>query len=235
VKVGTTWTGAHGPPRKHGGRRIWPVALLVLVLIAGVGWAAYLGSSFGGGGGGSDAASTDSTGSTATTTQNSTTATTAAATTTVAGLTTASYDPSGSGGDGDEHPEETANAIDGDPGTVWHTDTYRASDVFGGIKPGVGLILTAPKAVTATALRLQGGLEGWTGRVYSAPGTTPPADIAGWSPVSKQFSARTVPMTVPLTGGPGRLYLIWITKLAPVDTGFAASIAEASLATSAEN
>ena len=35
-----------------------------------------------------------------------------------------------------------------------------------------------------------------------------------------------VPMDVPLTGAPSRLYLIWITKLAPTDTGFAASIAE---------
>ena len=34
------------------------------------------------------------------------------------GLTAASYDPSGSGGDGDEHPSETANALDGDPSTT---------------------------------------------------------------------------------------------------------------------
>jgi serine/threonine-protein kinase len=232
VKIGASWPGPPGPKRTHGGRRLWPIALLVLVLIAGVGWAAYLASSLGGGGGGGDAATTGTTESTPST-QKSTPATTAAATTTVAGLTTASYDPAGSGGDGDEHPDETANAIDGDPATVWHTDTYRASDVFGGIKPGVGLILTAPKAVAATTLRLQAGLEGWTGRLYSAPGTTPPADIGGWKPVSKPFSARSVPMTIPLTGGPSRLYLIWITKLAPVDTGFAASIAEASLATPA--
>ena len=40
-------------------------------------------------------------------------------------------------------------------------------------------------------------------------------------------------MDVPLTGGPARLYLVWITKLAPVATGFAASIAEAQLQTAA--
>ena len=34
---------------RPGGRRIWPIALLVLVLVAGVGWAAYLGSSLIGG------------------------------------------------------------------------------------------------------------------------------------------------------------------------------------------
>ena len=36
------------PPRpRRRARRVWPVALLVLVLVAGIGWAAYLGSSFG--------------------------------------------------------------------------------------------------------------------------------------------------------------------------------------------
>ena len=227
------WTGSHGPPRTTRGRKVWPIALLVLVLVAGVGWAAYLGSSFLGGDA-TDGASTQTTASTPTTEQSTQTTTEAPATTAVAGLAASSYDPSGAGGDGDEHPDETANAIDGVAATVWHTDTYRADAQFGGIKPGVGLILTAPAAVTATTLSLQGGHGGWTGRVYTAPGTTPPADISGWTAVSKPFSARTVPMTIPLTGGPSRLYLIWVTKLVPVDTGFAASIAEASLRVSAQ-
>ena len=42
-------------------------------------------------------------------------------------------------------------------------------------------------------------------------------------------------MDVPLTGGPSRLYLIWITKLAPTETGsgFAASIIDVQLRTAA--
>ena len=82
-------------------------------------------------------------------------------------------------------------------------------------------------------MSLTGGLGGWTGRVYTAPGTAPPTSIAGWTPVSKPFSARTVPMDIPLDGGPSRQYLIWITKLAPAGSGFAASIAEAKLQTAA--
>ena len=147
-------------------------ALLVLVLAAGIGWAAYLGSSLGGGE--SDAASTSTPGSTATTAPASTatTATTsgAAAGAAVTGLAATSYDPTGDGGDGDEHPADTANALDGDPSTVWRTDTYRGSPEFNGSKPGVGLILTAPAAVAATALHLQAGIGGWTGRVYTAAG-----------------------------------------------------------------
>jgi hypothetical protein len=154
------------------------------------------------------------------------TTTTAPATRTVSGLETASYDPEG---DGDEHPEETDAAIDGDPATLWRTDTYRATPEFAGIKPGVGLVLATPSAVTATRLRLRAGAGGWTGRVYTAAGTAAPPGIAGWTPASAKFTASDAPMSVPLTGGPSRLYLIWITRLAPVDTGFAASIAEAAL------
>jgi hypothetical protein len=149
----------------------------------------------------------------------------------VSGLTASSYDPTGDGGDGDEHPADTAKALDGDPATHWRTDTYRGTAEFAGIKPGVGLILTAPSAVTATTLHLLAGLEGWTGRVYTAPGASPPVSLDAWAPASEPFTARTVPMDIPLSGGASRLYLIWITKLAPTDSGFAASISETQLAT----
>ena len=224
--------GKPPPARRHGGRRIWPLALLVLVLVAGIGWAAYLASSFGDD---DDGAGTTTAATTATTTRSGTTTTaTTAPTATIGDLTATSYDPASGGGDGDEHPEETGDAIDGDPATRWRTDTYRASAEFGGIKPGVGLILAAPSPVAATTLSLQAGLAGWTGRVYTAPGNVPPPGIAGWTPVSKQFSARRVPMEIPLTGPPRKLYLIWITKLTTTDTGFAASIVDAELETAAQ-
>ena len=218
-------------PRARRGR-LWPVVLLVLVLAAGVSWAAYLGSSFsfGGGHAGRTTALPPTTAHTPTTTA----VTTVAAGTSVSGLTATSYDPTGDGGDGNEHPADTGNVLDGNIATTWRTDTYRASAVFAGIKPGVGLILAAPSPVTARMLRIDGGLGGWTGRVYTTSGTSPPASIAGWTPVSAPFVARTVPMDVPLTGGAKKLYLIWITKLAPTATGFAASIAEAQLQTGSQ-
>jgi eukaryotic-like serine/threonine-protein kinase len=221
---------ARARPARSRGRRLLPIALLVLVLGAGVSWAAYLGSSFSFGGRGKAGTATSGP---VTTTQAQTTspATTTTAGTGVSGLTATSYDPAADGGDGSEHPTDTGNVLDGNISTTWRTDTYRASPVFAGIKPGVGLILTAPSAVRATVLRLVGGLGGWTGRVYTAPGSSPPATIAGWTPVSAPFVARTVPMDIPLTGAGSTLYLVWITKLAPVATGFAASIAEAKLQT----
>jgi eukaryotic-like serine/threonine-protein kinase len=223
--------------RRERGRRLWPIGLLVLVLAAGIGWAAYLGSSLGGG---SDAASSSTAASEArtapgTAATTATTATTASTGAAVSGLTATSYDPTADGGDGDEHPGDTANALDGDPATSWRTDTYRGTPGFNGSKPGVGLILTATAPVAAAALRLQAGIGDWTGRVYTAPGASAPPSIAGWTPVSQPFRARPVPMDVPLTARPSRLYLIWITRLAPTETGsgFAASIIDAQLTTAA--
>ena len=224
--VGAALNGAEARHPSAPRRRLWPFALLLLVLVAGVGWAVYLGNSLGGGGGAGEAATTSRT-TTGTTNQGATT--TAAGI--VDGLTATSYDPQSDGGDGDEHPNETANAVDGDVTTRWRTDTYRGTPEFAGFKPGVGLILVAPASVTATTLGLTAGLGGWTARVYTAPGVAPPPGLDGWTPVSEPFTARTVPMDIPLTGGPSRLYLIWITKLAPTETGFAASVAEVQLRT----
>jgi serine/threonine-protein kinase len=231
-------TGELGDGRGHGprGRRLWPIGLLVLVLVAGIGWAAYLGSSLIGGGSADATSTTTSQRTTATTAPTTSGTATPAAGAPVSGLTASSYDPQGDGGDGDEHPADAANALDGDPATHWRTDTYRGTPEFNGSKPGVGLILTAPSAVAAAMLHLTAGLGGWTGRVYTAPGSSPPAGIDGWTPVSETFEARAVAMDVPLSGDhPSKQFLIWITRLAPTEagTGFAASITDAQLKTAA--
>ena len=216
-------------PRRRGSRRVWSIGLLVLVLAAGIGWAAYLGSSIGSAG---DEEPTATTGRSVATTTGTTAAAGGQA---IAGLTASSYDPEGDGGDGSEHPADAANVLDGDPATHWRTDTYRGTPDFNGSKPGVGLILTAPEAVAAATLHLTAGLGGWTGRVYTAPGASPPPSIDGWTPVSAPFDARVVPMDVPLSGKASTQYLIWITRLAPTQlgTGYAASITEAQLETAA--
>ncbi|MDT0307047.1 protein kinase family protein [Streptomyces sp. DSM 44917] len=48
------------------------------------------------------------------------------------------FDPHGR--DGEENPENTGLAVDGDPETSWYTDNYFGPD-FGNLKPGLGLIL----------------------------------------------------------------------------------------------
>ena len=113
----------------------------MLVLVAGVGWAAYLGSSLIGGGDARDDHGDDRRRRRPRRRRRDDGTTTAAPARAVSGLTASSYDPRGDGGDGDEHPADAANALDGDPATHWRTDTYRGTPEFAGSKPGVGLIL----------------------------------------------------------------------------------------------
>lgn len=56
-------------------------------------------------------------------------------------ITATSFDPKSDNGSGDENPDQTAFAIDGDPGTGWSTARYRNKPELGGEKPGVGLVL----------------------------------------------------------------------------------------------
>jgi putative peptidoglycan lipid II flippase len=50
-----------------------------------------------------------------------------------------------------QHESALGNAIDGDPGTAWQTDTYMHGEPFPSHKPGVGLLLklSGPKVITA--------------------------------------------------------------------------------------
>src|SRR5919202_1114099 len=60
------------------------------------------------------------------------------------------YDPEG---DNRESPEAARNAIDGNPGTNWDTETYQGG-FAGSHKSGVGLYVDAGKVVQARALTL---------------------------------------------------------------------------------
>ena len=53
-----------------------------------------------------------------------------------------SFDPDG---DGSEHEEEVPHLFDGDPSTTWTTSRY-GGPRFGGLKPGVGFVLSSTSA-----------------------------------------------------------------------------------------
>ena len=114
------------------------------------------------------------------------------------------YDPLG---DGAEHPELVAEAIDGDPRSWWRTETY--SD-FQEIKEGVGLV------VDAGARRAIGEIV----VVTDTPGFT--AEIRAADSVEEEFAAVSDEQTVgeettfDLEGGRYRYYLVWITDLEEV-------------------
>jgi hypothetical protein len=115
-----------------------------------------------------------------------------------------SFDPAG---DQEENDDELPLLHDGDAGTAWRTDRY-ATPAFGGLKPGVGVILPLEAQATLGTLSVDSSSAGWTASVYVADqvGST----LAAWGkPVGELGTNRTVD----LGGRRGGAVLLWITHL----------------------
>jgi eukaryotic-like serine/threonine-protein kinase len=144
----------------------------------------------------------------------------------IRGVVGASYDPLG---DGSEHDADAPKAVDGDTATIWETDRYKTA-ALGGLKSGVGFVLTLETPQDARQLRLTLTAGGADFTVYATSQDTVPDTLegGGWRELeTRQGAAQQV--TVKLSGGPQRHYLIWFTKLPPAGGGFRIGIAEAGL------
>ena len=145
-----------------------------------------------------------------------------AADTTVAVTAATSFDPEGD--DGEENESTAALAVDGDPASAWVTSTYNSAD-FGGLKSGLGLILTLDQAAELGTLTVTSGTPGWTADVYVADQAAP--DLAGWGEPVATGQAMGESTTVDLGGASGSTVLIWITAL---PDGRVVEIADATVA-----
>jgi hypothetical protein len=126
-------------------------------------------------------------------------------------VTVRDFDPMG---DGSEKPDQVALVIDDDPTTSWRSELYDTAGL-GGLKDGVGLVVTIPSDVTATALRISGTGTGWSALVHVTSGGPAPTTYAGWGePVARVTAATasetTIELGAPTTGGS---VLVWFTTL----------------------
>jgi eukaryotic-like serine/threonine-protein kinase len=120
------------------------------------------------------------------------------------------YDPESE--DGEESPDATQNAIDGNRTTNWDTETYRAG-LQGVHKAGVGLYVDAGSPLRARQLDLVTSTPGFVARVYAAANAVP-TDISGWTAVSPPASmSEDDGITLDTRGRRFRYYLLWITDL----------------------
>ena len=142
----------------------------------------------------------------------------------LAAATVTDFDPPP--GDSRERPGSLANTYDGDLTTVWETERY-ASAAFGGLKPGVGLLvdLAGPTALGKVELALEAPDTAVELRVADTAST----GLSGYRVVA---AGRSSPDGLVLTAPPGtaaRYVLLWITSLPQVDGRFVAGIAEMRL------
>ena len=126
-------------------------------------------------------------------------------------------------GDGSESPDQVRNAVDLDATTAWTTSRYDSAPL-GGLKPGVGLLLDLGRPTTLS--RVQVG--------FTAPGTSVEvrtADAVGTSASAYRLvgavrdAGQVASLALP-AGSRGRYWLVWLTRLPKVPTGYRAGIAE---------
>src|SRR5215218_5035201 len=96
----------------------------------------------------------------------------------LAGNAASDYDPEG---DNKESDDATRNAIDGNRGTNWNTETYQGG-FEGSDKSGVGIYVDAGKLLKARGLTLVTATPGFTAAVYGSE--TVPAKLRGWTLLS---------------------------------------------------
>jgi hypothetical protein len=141
------------------------------------------------------------------------------------GLTATDLDPQG---DGEEHPEDVAGAVDGDPATSWTTVTYEQQLGPGGLKRGVGLVvdLGQSRAVRRVDLTLVG--QPTTLSLFLAD--TAPSDVEELTAVA-DVTADTATTSVDLDDAPaGRYLTIWLTALPSVGGGYQGGIVDVVVA-----
>ena len=121
-----------------------------------------------------------------------------------------SFDPFG---DKTEMQSSADNIRDGTPGTVWSTEEYTTAR-FGGLKPGVGIVVILDATHRLHQLGLWSPRHDWAFSVYVAdqPATT----LDGWGRAAASDVHVTGDVTaVDLKGASGAAVLVWVTDLGP--------------------
>jgi hypothetical protein len=123
--------------------------------------------------------------------------------------------PFGAFGHPGDNPQGAPLAVDGKPGTAWHTDWY-TTPRFGNLYPGTGLLLDMGHQVTVDKVRV---------RLGAAPGTHfqirvgSARDLAGLPVVARSAGPGRV-IKLPLASpAHGRYVMVWFTQLPPDAAG----------------
>jgi len=119
-------------------------------------------------------------------------------------------------GDNAEHDADVANLTDGNPATTWSTEQY-GNGRFGGLKTGVGVILTLNGPHKLTTLEVASPSRGWSAEIYVADTTSPRPPPSGWGGAVATKTGVDGKATFDLNAKTGSVVLVWITNLG--DTG----------------
>ena len=114
-------------------------------------------------------------------------------------------------GSGVEHDDELPFLVDGDVSTAWRTENYN-NNRFGGLKPGVGIVLQLAGQHELKELKVTSPSGGWAAEVLVA--ASPQSTRAAWgAPVATKRGIDRGTTTFDLGDRTGGAVLLWITDL----------------------
>jgi hypothetical protein len=119
----------------------------------------------------------------------------------------ASYNPEGTG------PEDSQGvplATDGNTATSWTTEYY-ATQNFGNLKSGDGLLLEVSRPVVLSSIRVVSDTPGFTALIKAGPSPTGPFTAVSDSMTAGRETVFTLNVSAPV-----RYYVIWFTNLSPL-------------------
>lgn len=135
-----------------------------------------------------------------------------------------SFDPEG---DGEENPSAVGLAVDNDPSTYWTTVNYRGSSHFGGLKPGVGLLLDLRKPTTVRVAELVLTAAGST--VELRAGNQAPRTETDLPVVSSAVGVGTQVRWELSRPTAARYWLVWFTNLPKANGSYRIGVTEVAL------
>ncbi|HEX6247287.1 MAG TPA: protein kinase family protein [Nocardioidaceae bacterium] len=130
-------------------------------------------------------------------------------------------------GNGEENPDLTGLAVDGDPSTAWQTMEYYNDPRFGLLKEGVGLVLDLgeQQEVSAVEVTVQGSPTSF--EVLAAPeGSGEPTEVDSLQRVAAADGVggrNALELDEPVTT---QYLVVWLTSLPPSDGGFRGVVSE---------
>ena len=142
----------------------------------------------------------------------------------LSGVVVRDFDPYGR--PAEENRDQVVNAYDGAGSTAWPTDLYR-TERFGGLKPGVGLLLDLRRPTTLSEVAVDLSAPG--ARLEVRAGDALGRDETSLPVVATDDGRRGVVRFAVPAGTRARYWLVWITQLPPDAGAFRAGIDELRL------
>ena len=118
---------------------------------------------------------------------------------------------------GADAPNLAGLAIDGDPATVWPTDTYNDAVPFPGFKNGVGLMLQLPAPTVVGSVTVSVSSTGTQLQIRSATSASPNT-LEDTVALTQPTALKTGANTIAVPGSTSTSYLLlWISTLGQTD------------------